>query len=107
MEYIGSLQYDRHISKKDVIVICGAGKDMSRVIQQLCLQGFADNKMVACDNDESKWRKQYGGVEVVSYESALVNFSDGVFIVYNRYMFDILDKIKNRVKRIHMINIWA
>lgn len=103
MEYIGHLQYDDILHKENQIVLCGAGNDLQKIIEQLKNVGLLDKVVRICDNDKTKWTMKTNGIMICSYEEAYDKYKNAAYIVYNRYKIEIYRQIKKKAKKIHML----
>ena len=104
MEYIGRLEHDRMIEDKSEIVIFGAGKELSCLLNQMNIIGVKSNILCICDNSLVLQGRKIDGIEIVSPEYAFSRYSNAIYIVYNRFCMEISRQLKDKgIKRIHLI----
>lgn len=106
MVYIGSLKFDKKL-KEDVeqIVIFGAGKMCESLIADLQDIGVDKKKLVGiCDNNTVHCNKRIQDIQVYDFNTALKQFPNADFIVYNRYSKEICEQLaQHGISKTHLI----
>lgn len=104
MEYIGRLENDILIRSKNKIVIFGAGKELSSLLNQMDAMGIKKGVLCICDNNSAQQGKKIDGIEIVSPDYAFLRCRDAIYIVYNRFCMEISKQLMDEgIERIHLI----
>lgn len=105
MIYIGSLKFDDKLKEEaGQIVIFGAGNMCESLIADLKNIGVYKKIAGICDNNTSRGIGKIQNINIYDFATALKQFPDADFIVYNRYAKEICEQlVKNGISKIHLI----
>ncbi len=108
MEYIGSFECDKKLINNEAgIVIFGAGKGLSGLLDKMEKSGIKGRVLCICDNNSEQQGNFIQGIQVISPEEAICRYSNAMFIVYNRFCEEISKQlIDEGIERIHLIRCW-
>lgn len=107
MRYIGKIEHDYFLKKKDVkIVVFGAGGMVKVMLEQLKREGLWNKIVCICDNNPLSGMQDIDGIRVLGFEQACQEYRDSEFIVYNRYATEMAKQlIDNNMINIHYIRL--
>ncbi|MCI8938518.1 MAG: hypothetical protein HFH12_00785 [Dorea sp.] len=104
MNYIGTIEHDRHLGDAAQIVIYGAGKVGKETWEFLRKKGWKEKVVCFCDNNTDAQGKELQGLPVFSLSEACSRYPQGTYLIASLCVRQMLESLLGYgIETIHII----